>query len=127
VRRSSRCRLLTARSSATASWGARGRAAVTNTHGAPTVAAPTAPSSPLARPQVTKRPKIQRLVTPLTLQRKRALVAAKRTARETATKERAEYEKLLVARRKERRASALAEKLRRSSRKSSKKAEVAAA
>lgn len=44
--------------------------------------------------KTVKRPNIQRLVTPLTLQRKRALVAAKRTAHEKATKQRAEYERL---------------------------------
>jgi small subunit ribosomal protein S6e len=70
---------------------------------------------------VTKRPKIQRLVTPLTLQRKRALAATKKSAREKSQKDRAEYERLRTQRNKERRASEVAAKQRRSSRKSSKK------
>lgn len=69
-----------------------------------------------------KRPKIQRLVTPLTLQHKRQLLAAKRTAYEKARTEKAEYERLRAQRSKERRESQLAAKLRRSSRKSSQKA-----
>lgn len=68
-----------------------------------------------------KRPKIQRLVTPLTLQRKRAIIAAKRIAQEKSAAEKTAYEALRVQRTKERRASQLAAKLRRSSRKSSKK------
>jgi small subunit ribosomal protein S6e len=69
----------------------------------------------------TKRPKIQRLVTPQTLQRKRSELAQKRKAGEKAKKERAEYERLRTQRNKERRDSELAAKARRSSRKSSKK------
>ena len=68
-----------------------------------------------------KAPKIQRLVTPVTLQRKRALLADKRKASEKARTEKAEYERLRSQRSKERRQSQLAEKARRSSRKSSKK------
>ena len=74
--------------------------------------------------KVTKRPKIQRLVTPLTLQRKRSMIATARKAREHAKEERAAYESLKKARSSERRAS---DKARRSSRKDSKKAAVAAA
>jgi small subunit ribosomal protein S6e len=71
---------------------------------------------------VQKRPKIQRLVTPLTLQRKRAYLKEQREAREKAKNERSEYERLKKQRASERRASALAAKeARRSSRKSSKK------
>lgn len=70
---------------------------------------------------VQKRPKIQRLVTPQTLQRKRALLKEKRVARESAQKDRAAYEALKKTRATERRASELAAKARRSSRKSSKK------
>jgi small subunit ribosomal protein S6e len=77
--------------------------------------------------KVVKRPKIQRLVTPLTLQRKRALLLEKKQAREKMQKERAEYERLRAQRSKERRASELAAKLRRSSRKSSNKAAPATA
>lgn len=65
-----------------------------------------------------KRPKIQRLVTPLTLQRKRALLHEKRESRKKSQVERAEYEALKIKRKGERRASI---KARRSSRKSSKK------
>jgi small subunit ribosomal protein S6e len=70
---------------------------------------------------ITKRPKIQRLVTPLTLQRKRALVAEKRENRERGRKEAAEYERLKAQRSKEKRASEVAAKMRRSSRKDSAK------
>jgi len=66
----------------------------------------------------SKRPKIQRLVTPLTLQRKRSLLKEKRDQREKNKRERAEYERLKKQRTSERRASI---KARRSSRKSSKK------
>jgi small subunit ribosomal protein S6e len=77
---------------------------------------------------ITKRPKIQRLVTPRVLQRKAALLAEKRAARTKATEEKAEYERLKQQRHKEATEKKLAEKLRRSSRrKSSKKAAVAAA
>jgi small subunit ribosomal protein S6e len=70
---------------------------------------------------IRKRPKIQRLVTPVTLQRKRALLAAKRTASTKAVAEKQEYERLRTSRAKEHRQSLLALKARRSSRKSSKK------
>jgi small subunit ribosomal protein S6e len=66
--------------------------------------------------KVQKRPNIQRLVTPVTLQRKRQLLTSKRVAREKATADRAEYEKLKAQRHKERRDSL---KARKSSRKSS--------
>ncbi|KAJ3129494.1 40S ribosomal protein S6 [Nowakowskiella sp. JEL0407] len=49
----------------------------------------------------TKAPKIQRLVTPLTLQRKRHLRAVKRRASEKARDEAADYAKLLALRVKE--------------------------
>ncbi len=71
--------------------------------------------------KIQKRPKIQRLVTPVTLQRKRALENGKRKAYEKARTEAAEYNRLKAQRTKEHRASALAAKARRSSRKSSKK------
>lgn len=67
---------------------------------------------------ISKRPKIQRLVTPQVLQRKRAILATKRAAGEKGRKERAEYERLKKQRTAEHRASL---KARRSSRKSSKK------
>jgi small subunit ribosomal protein S6e len=70
---------------------------------------------------VTKRPKIQRLVTPLTLQHKRALAQTKREAREKSQKDKELYERLKTQRIKERRVSEAAAKQRRSSRKSSKK------
>jgi small subunit ribosomal protein S6e len=73
-----------------------------------------------------KRPNIQRLVTPLTLQRKRSLLKEKRDAREAGTKQRAEYERLKTARVKAARASLLADKARRSSRKASQKEAVSA-
>ena len=75
----------------------------------------------------TKRPKIQRLVTPLTLQRKRAYAKEKKDAYTKAHKERADYERLVKQRSAEHRASALkAKQERRSSRKSSKKESAAA-
>lgn len=67
---------------------------------------------------IRKRPNIQRLVTPQTLQRKRALAASKRTQQEKNRKEAAAYEALKKTRAAERRESI---KARRSSRKSSKK------
>lgn len=73
--------------------------------------------------KIQKRPKIQRLVTPRTLQHKRQLAAGKREAYEKARTDKAEYERLRAQRNKERRDSALAAKLRRSSRKSSQKAQ----
>lgn len=68
--------------------------------------------------EVTKRPKIQRLVTPLVLQRKRAAIKAKKDSAESAKKQRAEYERMRAQRAKEHRDSV---KARRSSRRSSKK------
>jgi len=65
---------------------------------------------------ITKAPKIQRLVTPLTLQRKRARAAAKKAARALALREAAAYQRLIQQRNKERRES---EAARRSSRKRS--------
>jgi len=64
----------------------------------------------------TKRPKIQRLITPLTLQRKRHLAAAKHASVEKSKEQKAEYERLVAQRAKERRASS-----KRSSRRSSRK------
>merc|ERR1719152_142384 len=66
--------------------------------------------------KVTKAPKIQRLVTPLNLQRKRRRMAAKKQARKKALEEAAAYKRLLAQRNAERRAS---EAARRSSRKRS--------
>ncbi|KAJ3403125.1 40S ribosomal protein S6, partial [Chytriomyces hyalinus] len=50
----------------------------------------------------SKAPKIQRLVTPLTLQRRRARFALKKKAAETAREQAADYAKLLAHRVKER-------------------------
>ena len=61
----------------------------------------------------SKAPKIQRLVTPATLQRKRRRTAAKRQRIEKAREEKQEYHKLLVSRLKEareRRSESLAKK-----------------
>ncbi|KAL2551361.1 40S ribosomal protein S6-2 [Forsythia ovata] len=52
---------------------------------------------------VSKAPKIQRLVTPLTLQRKRARIADKKKRIAKAKSEAAEYQKLLASRLKEQR------------------------
>ncbi|CAN1364960.1 40S ribosomal protein S6, partial [Linum perenne] len=63
--------------------------------------------------EVSKAPKIQRLVTPLTLQRKRARLAEKKRRVEKANAEAAEYQKLLASRLKEqrdRRSESLAKK-----------------
>ncbi|GAB5032721.1 40s ribosomal protein s6 [Nannochloropsis oceanica] len=73
---------------------------------------------------VTKRPSIQRLVTPLTLQRKRQRLAAKKAATAKAKTEAAEYHRIFQQRlneRKESRRSAVSK--RRSSRRASAKAE----
>lgn len=51
----------------------------------------------------SKAPKIQRLVTPLTLQRKRARIAEKKKRIVKAKAEAAEYQKLLATRLKEQR------------------------
>ena len=77
--------------------------------------------------QVQKRPKIQRLVTPLSLQHRAEMKRDKMAAHEKARTDKAAYEGLLKARAKERRDSELAAKARRSSRKSSAKLEVAKA
>lgn len=53
--------------------------------------------------KTSKAPMIQRLVTPLTLQRKRARVADKKKKIAKAKSEAAEYQKLLVSRFKEHR------------------------
>ncbi|KAL9329362.1 hypothetical protein ACSQ67_004365 [Phaseolus vulgaris] len=53
--------------------------------------------------KVSKAPKIQRLVTPLTLQRKRARIADKKKRISKAKSEAAEYQKLLASRLKEQR------------------------
>ena len=76
---------------------------------------------------VQKRPKIQRLVTPLVLQHKAERTREVAAARERARSEKAGYEALLKARSKEKRDSEAAAKARRSSRKSSAKLEVAKA
>ncbi|XP_058010333.1 40S ribosomal protein S6 isoform X1 [Hevea brasiliensis] len=63
--------------------------------------------------KVSKAPKIQRLVTPLTLQRKRARIAEKKKRISKAKAEAAEYQKLLATRLKEqrdRRSESLAKK-----------------
>ncbi|KAL1568067.1 40S ribosomal protein S6 [Salvia divinorum] len=63
--------------------------------------------------EVSKAPKIQRLVTPLTLQRKRARIADKKKRISKAKTEAAEYQKLLATRMKEqrdRRSESLAKK-----------------
>lgn len=63
--------------------------------------------------KVSKAPKIQRLVTPLTLQRKRARIADKKKRIAKARAEAAEYQKLLATRLKEqreRRSESLAKK-----------------
>ncbi|CAI9112818.1 OLC1v1013311C3 [Oldenlandia corymbosa var. corymbosa] len=63
--------------------------------------------------KVSKAPKIQRLVTPLTLQRKRARIADKKKRIAKAKTEAAEYQKLLASRLKEqrdRRSESLAKK-----------------
>jgi small subunit ribosomal protein S6e len=53
--------------------------------------------------KVSKAPKIQRLVTPLTLQRKRARIAQKKQRIAKKKSEAAEYQKLLAQRLKEQR------------------------
>lgn len=63
--------------------------------------------------EVSKAPKIQRLVTPLTLQRKRARIADKKKKIAKANSDAAEYQKLLASRLKEqrdRRSESLAKK-----------------
>jgi hypothetical protein len=57
----------------------------------------------VAGKKVSKAPKIQRLVTPLTLQRKRARIADKKKRIAKAKSEAAEYQKLLASRLKEQR------------------------
>lgn len=69
---------------------------------------------------VTKRPKIQRLITPVVLQRKRQRALAKKRARAKATEEAAAYKRLLAKRTQERRET------RRSSRKRSRMSKKAA-
>lgn len=63
--------------------------------------------------KVSKAPKIQRLVTPLTLQRKRARIAEKKKRVAKAKADATEYQKLLATRLKEqreRRSESLAKK-----------------
>jgi small subunit ribosomal protein S6e len=72
------------------------------------------------KPQ-TKAPKIQRLVTPITLQRKRRRLALKRERSEKNKVEAAEYAKLLAQRQKEKRQSLISKK--RSSKAASSKTE----
>ena len=63
--------------------------------------------------EVSKAPKIQRLVTPLTLQRKRARIADKKKRIAKANADAADYQKLLASRLKEqrdRRSESLAKK-----------------
>ncbi|KAI8566812.1 hypothetical protein RHMOL_Rhmol02G0071000 [Rhododendron molle] len=55
------------------------------------------------RKKINKAPKIQKLVTPLTLQRKRAKIAEKKKRIAKAKTEAAEYLKLLASRLKEQR------------------------
>ncbi|KAI8562602.1 hypothetical protein RHMOL_Rhmol03G0047400 [Rhododendron molle] len=57
----------------------------------------------LQRKKISKAPKIQRLVTPLTLQRKRAKIAEKKKRIAKAKTEAAEYQKLLASKLKEQR------------------------
>lgn len=67
----------------------------------------------IAGKKVSKAPKIQRLVTPLTLQRKRARIADKKKRIAKAKSEAADYQKLLASRLKEqreRRSESLAKK-----------------
>jgi len=58
---------------------------------------------PAKKTKRTKAPKIQRLVTPRTLQRRRHAISIKKKRAEKSRTERAEYEKLLKQRNKERR------------------------
>lgn len=75
-----------------------------------------------------KRPKIQRLVTPLTLQRKRALAAGKKAKLVQTRADAAEYARLFAQRQREARQSRLSEiAKRRSSRRSSRRAAATAA
>ena len=63
--------------------------------------------------EVSKAPKIQRLVTPLTLQRKRGRIAEKKKRVAKSKADAAEYQKLLASRLKEqreRRSESLAKK-----------------
>lgn len=76
--------------------------------------------------EVTKAPKIQRLVTPRSLQRKRRRMALKRRAREKAKREEQEYQRLYMQRlkeAKERRASEISKRRSRKSKEASKKEE----
>lgn len=66
-----------------------------------------------------KAPKIQRLVTPVRLQRKRHLIALKRTWGEKSRKEKSDYAKLLALRAKEAREKKADQKRRLSSKRSS--------
>lgn len=75
---------------------------------------------------MSKAPKIQRLVTPLTLQRKRARIAEKKNRIVKAQAEAAEYQKLLASRLKEQRERRSESLAKRRSKLSAAKASVAA-
>jgi small subunit ribosomal protein S6e len=62
------------------------------------------------KPDRTKSPKIQRLITPVVRHRKKRLLAIKHARYEKATAERAEYERLLSQKRQQARASLLSKK-----------------
>jgi small subunit ribosomal protein S6e len=62
------------------------------------------------KPDRTKSPKIQRLITPTVRHRKKRLLAIKHARYEKATAERAEYERLLGQKRQQARASLLSKK-----------------
>jgi len=79
------------------------------------------------KPDRTKSPKIQRLITPTVRHRKKRALAAKKTRYEKATAERAEYERLLGQKRQQARASLLSKKREHQSEKKSVKVEAKAA
>jgi len=62
------------------------------------------------KPDRTKSPKIQRLITPVVRHRKKRLLAIKHARYEKATAERAEYERILGQKRQQARASLLSKK-----------------
>jgi len=75
------------------------------------------------KPDRTKSPKIQRLITPVVRQRKKAMLAEKRERYTKATQERAEYERILSQKRAATRASLLSKKRELKSEKKSVKSE----
>jgi len=79
------------------------------------------------KPDRTKSPKIQRLITPVVRQRKKAMLAEKRERYTKATQERAEYERILSQKRAATRASLLSKKREMKSEKKSVKSEPPAA